>query len=281
MGESGSSAALSLSKRGKSCCEVPRLHTRCTGTHRMRAKLTLHDTAALPTERRPPCRRLRRLRRAKPRPPEERPLRLQPRQPRGPPTAPVPSARGYPHAIAARCADSSANRSRRREVVRGVKRPESFAARRPPSGKRRRRGVGNASKRQSECFHLDSYSLEAGLTPLHLGGRATFGAADPDAPDFMGASNTPWLPLPNPSHLSNGMVAPSMSPTDSEQRMIGRELDSALVAHLLDCAFFSCGDGLHALRESTDTGYSCERSVSSSSAVLVADRHARAITATV
>ncbi|GAA5982447.1 hypothetical protein JCM10908_006652 [Rhodotorula pacifica] len=64
--------------------------------------------------------------------------------------------------------------------------------------------------------------------------KATFGAADPDAPDFMGASNTPWLPLPTPSHLGNGMVAPSISPTDSEQRLVGRELDSALVAHLLE-----------------------------------------------
>jgi hypothetical protein len=94
----------------------------------------------------------------------------------------------------------------------------------------------------------------------------------------MGASNTPWLPLPNPSHLSNGMVAPSMSPTDSEQRMIGRELDAALVAHLLDCAF-SCHD--RAGSQGTDIRFSCERSVSGSAAVLVADRHARAAAATV
>jgi hypothetical protein len=40
------------------------------GTHRMCAKLTLHDAAAVPTERRPPCRKLRRLRRAKPKPPK-------------------------------------------------------------------------------------------------------------------------------------------------------------------------------------------------------------------
>jgi hypothetical protein len=162
VGESGSSATLSGGEENPAA--VPRLHTRWTGTHRMCAKLTLHDAAAVPTERRPPCRKLRRLRRAKPKPPEERPLPLPHRQPQRPRTAPAPNARGYPHATAARCADSSANRSPRREVVRGVKRPESFAARPPPSGKRRRRGVESASKRQSECYSLTSYSLKAGLT---------------------------------------------------------------------------------------------------------------------
>ncbi|KAG0654821.1 hypothetical protein C6P46_001378 [Rhodotorula mucilaginosa] len=119
------------------------------------------------------------------------------------------------------------------ETTRGT--PASSAT---PTTTTTSNGAGTKRKRLPACDCCKMRRLKKKAAPRSgkriEEAKATFGAADPDAPDFMGASNTPWLPLPNPSHLSNGMVAPSMSPTDSEQRMIGRELDAALVAHLLD-----------------------------------------------
>ncbi|GAA6048800.1 hypothetical protein JCM3770_003627 [Rhodotorula araucariae] len=67
--------------------------------------------------------------------------------------------------------------------------------------------------------------------------KATFGTADPDAPDFMGASNTPWVQPRHPGGgetLATGVHDPKISDADVNARLASRELDGALVAHLLE-----------------------------------------------
>ncbi|GAA5895497.1 hypothetical protein JCM8208_005248 [Rhodotorula glutinis] len=69
--------------------------------------------------------------------------------------------------------------------------------------------------------------------------KATFGTADPDAPDFMGASNTPWVPPHHhpssaPEPLATSVREPSVSHQDVDARLAAQELDGALVAHLLE-----------------------------------------------
>ncbi|GAA5842867.1 hypothetical protein JCM9279_004013 [Rhodotorula babjevae] len=67
--------------------------------------------------------------------------------------------------------------------------------------------------------------------------KATFGTADPDAPDFMGVSSTPWMqPRQStaPESLATSVREPSVSHHDVDARLAGQELDGALVAHLLE-----------------------------------------------
>ncbi|KPV73137.1 uncharacterized protein RHOBADRAFT_55358 [Rhodotorula graminis WP1] len=67
--------------------------------------------------------------------------------------------------------------------------------------------------------------------------KATFGTADPDAPDFMGASNTPWMQPSQssvPEALATSVREPSVSQQDVDARLAAQELDGALVAHLLE-----------------------------------------------
>ncbi|BGP03719.1 hypothetical protein NBRC10513v2_007452 [Rhodotorula toruloides] len=64
--------------------------------------------------------------------------------------------------------------------------------------------------------------------------KATFGTADPDAPDFMGASNTPWLPLPQSGSLATSVQPPTFSNESTENQLSKQEISSALISHLLE-----------------------------------------------
>ncbi|BGP51946.1 hypothetical protein JCM10450v2_007906 [Rhodotorula kratochvilovae] len=67
--------------------------------------------------------------------------------------------------------------------------------------------------------------------------KATFGTADPDAPDFMGASNTPWVQPQQPGGndtLATGVRDPTLSNADMDAHLASQELNGALVAHLLE-----------------------------------------------
>ncbi|GAA5894986.1 hypothetical protein JCM5296_000931 [Sporobolomyces johnsonii] len=72
--------------------------------------------------------------------------------------------------------------------------------------------------------------------------RAMFGTADPNAPDFMGASNTPWIQprlagaAGAGETLATGVKQPplSLSEKDQDSQLSFGALDGALVAHLLE-----------------------------------------------
>ncbi|BGP35609.1 hypothetical protein JCM10296v2_007450 [Rhodotorula toruloides] len=64
--------------------------------------------------------------------------------------------------------------------------------------------------------------------------KATFGTADPDAPDFIGASNTPWLPLPQSGSLATSVQPPTLSSESTENQLSKQEISSALFSHLLE-----------------------------------------------
>ncbi|GAA5819949.1 hypothetical protein JCM10212_001557 [Sporobolomyces blumeae] len=73
--------------------------------------------------------------------------------------------------------------------------------------------------------------------------RAMFGAADPNAPDFMGASNTPWIQPrlhqqgqagPSVETLATAVREPKLSAEDLDNKLAFETLNGALVAHLLE-----------------------------------------------
>ncbi|GAA6039556.1 hypothetical protein JCM8097_008389 [Rhodosporidiobolus ruineniae] len=67
--------------------------------------------------------------------------------------------------------------------------------------------------------------------------KATFGTADPDAgAGFMGPSNSPWVgrTKDGATTLATGIRAPELSEMGTENRIAGREMDGAIVAHLLE-----------------------------------------------
>ncbi|GAA5904462.1 uncharacterized protein JCM6883_006499 [Sporobolomyces salmoneus] len=74
--------------------------------------------------------------------------------------------------------------------------------------------------------------------------RAMFGTADPNAPDLMGASNTPWIqPRLQQAQgttgvsidtLATGVRGPSPSEEDTSAQLAFDALNGALVAHLLE-----------------------------------------------
>ncbi|GJN94038.1 hypothetical protein Rhopal_007101-T1 [Rhodotorula paludigena] len=67
--------------------------------------------------------------------------------------------------------------------------------------------------------------------------KATFGTADPDAPDFMGASNTPWVQPRHPGGidtLATSIREPTFALNDVDDKLAAQEHNGALVAHLLE-----------------------------------------------
>ncbi|GAA5837930.1 hypothetical protein JCM3766R1_001522 [Sporobolomyces carnicolor] len=74
--------------------------------------------------------------------------------------------------------------------------------------------------------------------------RAMFGTADPNTPELMGASNTPWIQprLQQPGGsvgtsidtLATGVRAPKLSEEDANAQLAFDALNGALVAHLLE-----------------------------------------------
>ena len=108
--------------------------------------------------------------------------------------------------------------------------------------------------------------------------RATFGTADPDAPDFMGVSSTPWMqPRQSsvPEALATSVREPSVSQHDVDARLAAQELDGALVAHLLECASLSLSLSSCAPEGRADELVRRARSVSDVPAVVAAHQRSR------
>lgn len=79
--------------------------------------------------------------------------------------------------------------------------------------------------------------------------RAMFGTADPNTPELMGASNTPWIQPrlqqsggsvgPSIDTLATGVRAPKLSEEDANAQLAFDALNGALVAHLLERECYS------------------------------------------
>jgi hypothetical protein len=98
-------------------------------------------------------------------------------------------------------------------------------------------GTSNGeTNRGSEVRFLLCFSTFAfANSPSH---RATFGTADTLTPELMGPSNTPWVgrAQDGATTLATGVKAPDLSETGVEGRLATREMDGAIVAHLLERA---------------------------------------------
>ncbi|BGP20369.1 hypothetical protein JCM10213_002320 [Rhodosporidiobolus nylandii] len=66
--------------------------------------------------------------------------------------------------------------------------------------------------------------------------KATFGTADPNTDGLMGASNSPWVgrAIDGSTTLATGIRQPDLAEGDAEGRLVGQEMNGALVAHLLE-----------------------------------------------
>ena len=71
--------------------------------------------------------------------------------------------------------------------------------------------------------------------------RATFGTIDPDAPEFMGPSNTPWITPRAQQGQSQQQITGSATPQlgGAEARLASTELSGQVIAHLLGCKFLA------------------------------------------
>jgi hypothetical protein len=102
----------------------------------------------------------------------------------------------------------------------------------------RKKAAPRTGKRIEEAKYVFSYPFPPLPSLTSPSRRATFGTADTLTPELMGPSNTPWVgrAQDGATTLATGVKAPDLSETGVEGRLATREMDGAIVAHLLERA---------------------------------------------